>query len=38
MTRKKLLKQQYLTHMSLQYDELRPTSGWDRFGSLGLHS
>jgi len=33
--RKKLVKQQYLPHMSLQYDELRPTSGWDRFVSLG---
>jgi len=25
--RKKLIKQQYLLHMSLQYGELRPTSG-----------
>ena len=33
--RKKLVKQQYLLHMSAQYGELRPTSGWDRFGSLG---
>ena len=33
--RKKILKQQYLLHMSLQYDELRSTSGWDRFGRLG---
>ena len=32
---KKLVKQQYLPHMSLQYGELRPTSGWDRFVSLG---
>ena len=31
----KLVKQQYLPHMSLQYGELRPTSGWDRFVSLG---
>jgi len=31
---KKLLKQQYLFHMSPQYGELRPTSGWDRSGSL----
>jgi len=31
---KKLVKQQYI-HMSLQYGELRPTNGWDRFGSLG---
>ena len=30
--RKKLVKQQYLF---LQYGELRPTSGWDRFVSLG---
>ena len=36
--RKKLIKQQYLLHMSSQYDELRPTSGWDRFGSLRHHS
>jgi len=28
-------KQQYLPHMPLQYGELRPTSGWDRFVSLG---
>jgi len=33
--RKKVIKQQYLPHMSLQYGELRPTSGWDRFVSLG---
>ena len=33
--RKKLVKQQYLLHMSPQYGELRHTSGWDRFGSLG---
>ena len=33
--RKKLVKQQYLPHISLQYSELRPTSGWDRFVSLG---
>jgi len=32
---KKLVKQQYLLHMSSQYDELRPTSGWDRFGCFG---
>jgi len=32
---KKLVKQQYLPHMSLQYGELRPTNGWDRFVSLG---
>jgi len=33
--RKKLVKQQYLPHMSPQYGELRPTNGWDRFTSLG---
>jgi len=33
--RKKLVKQQYLLHMSLQYDELGPSSGWDPFVSLG---
>jgi len=32
---KKLLKQQYLLHMSPQYGELRPTNGWDGFISLG---
>jgi len=32
---KKLVEQQYLPHMSSQYGELRPTSGWDRFVSLG---
>jgi len=32
---KKLVKRQYLPHMSLQYGELRPTSGWDRFVSWG---
>jgi len=26
---KKLVKQQYLLHMFLQYGELQPTSGWD---------
>jgi len=31
---KKLVKQQYI-HMFPQYGELRPTSGWDRSGSLG---
>ena len=30
-----ILTQQYLLHMPLQYGELRPTSGWDRFVSLG---
>ena len=32
---RKLVKQQYISHMSLQYGELQPTSGWDRFVSLG---
>jgi len=32
---KKLVKQQYLLHMSLQYGELWSTIGWDRFVSLG---
>ena len=32
---KKLVKQQYVLHMSPQCGELRPTSGWDRFTSLG---
>jgi len=32
---KKIVKQQYLPHMSSQYGELQPTSGWDRFGCLG---
>ena len=31
---KKLVKQRYLLHMSPQCGELRPTSGWDRPGSL----
>jgi len=31
---KKLVKQQYVVHMSPQYGELRPTNGWDRSGSL----
>ena len=31
----KLVKQQYVLHMSPQYAKLRPTSGWDRFTSLG---
>jgi len=33
--RRKLVKQQYLPHMPLQYGELRPTSSWDHFVSLG---
>ena len=32
---KKHVKHQYLLHMSSQYGELRPTSGWDRLVSLG---
>jgi len=35
---KKLVKRQYLLHMSSQYGELRPTNGSDRFGSLGRPS
>ena len=33
--RKKIVKQQYLLNMSLQYGELRLSSGCDRFVSLG---
>jgi len=33
--RKKLVKQQYVLHMCPQYGQFRPTSGWDRFTSLG---
>ena len=33
--KKKLVKQQWVLHMSPQYGELQPTSGWDRFTSLG---
>jgi len=33
--RKKIVKQQYLLHLSSQYGERRPTNGWDRFTSLG---
>jgi len=32
---KKVVKQHYLLHMSPQYGELRPTSGWDLLASLG---
>jgi len=32
---KKLVKQQYLPHMSVQYGELRPTSGWVLLANLG---
>ena len=31
---KKIVKQQYVLHMSSQYGELRSTSDWDRSGSL----
>jgi len=31
---KKLVKQQYLLHMTPQYGELRPTGAWDRSSSL----
>jgi len=31
---KMLVKQQCVLHMFLRYGELRPTSSWDRFGSL----
>jgi len=34
-SRKKLVKQQYVLHMCLQYGELRPTNGWDLLASLG---
>ena len=33
--RKKIVKQQYLLHMSSQYSERWPTNGWDRFTSVG---
>jgi len=33
--RKNRFKQQYLLHTFYQYGELQPTSGWDRFTSLG---
>jgi len=36
--RKKLVKQQYLLHMSSQYGELWPTNGWDRLATLGYPS
>ena len=32
--RKKLVKQQCLSHMSSQYGELQPSSGWDLLASL----
>jgi len=34
-TGKKLVKQQYLLHMSPLYGELQPTNGWDLLASLG---
>jgi len=33
--RGKIVKQQYLPHMSSQYGELRPTNGWDPLGEFG---
>jgi len=33
--RQKLVKQQYLLHMSSQYGELWPTNSWDRLATLG---
>jgi len=33
--RQKLVKKQYIPHMSLRYGELRPTNGWDLLASLG---
>jgi len=33
--KKKLLQQQYLAQVFLQYGELRPTNGWDLLASLG---
>ena len=32
---KKLVTQHYVLHVSPQYGELRPTSGWDRLTSFG---
>ena len=32
---KKLVKEQYFLHMSSKYGGLRPTNGWNPFGSLG---
>jgi len=34
-SRKKLVKQQYLPHISSEYGELRPTSSWDLLASMG---
>ena len=33
--RKKIVKQQYLLHLSSQHGKLRPTNGWDLLASLG---
>jgi len=33
--KKKLVKQQYVSHMASQYAKLGPTSGWDQLASLG---
>jgi len=35
---KKLVRQQYLLHMSSQYGELRPTNGWDRLPVWGTQA
>ena len=35
---KKLVKQQYLLHMTSQYDELRPTNSWHLLAGLGHSS
>jgi len=35
---KKLVKQQYILHISPEYGELRPNKAWDQFGSLGQPS
>ena len=32
----KVVKQQYLFHMSAQYGELQPTNGWDLLASANL--
>jgi len=36
--RKKLVKQQYVLHMSAQYGSLRPINSWDLLASLGYPS
>jgi len=35
---KKLVKWQYVLHMSLEYSELQPINGWDLLASLGYSS